>query len=156
MIFIQDLTPDTPIGIAHKKIRALKGYKVPPDSPFKVNNQTLITDKDKAEALATFYKNNSTTFQHKNLPDFDEKFISYTQNIQSVDYNSPITLIELKLAISKVKNTAPGEDNITYQLIKNLPEHVLSEFLSLLNLSFHTGIFPSDWKKGFDSTYSQT
>ena len=146
--FVEELTPDVPIGTAFKKIRALNGYKTPPDTPFKVNNEIIVTDEGKAEALAAHYEQNSTTFHHKNLPDFHEKFINNTVNIFPVDYNSAITISELKLAISKVKNTAPGEDNIPYILIKNLPEEVLYDFLYLLNYSFHLGIFPTLWKKG--------
>ena len=146
--FINELTPDIPIGTAHQRIRALKGYKTAPDTPFLVDNKTILSDEGKAEALAEYYKNNSTTFQHKTLPDFEEKFSNFTNDTSFVNYNSPITFSELKFAIAKVKNTAPGEDNITYELIKNLPMHILHEFLYLINLSFQTGVFPTQWKKG--------
>ena len=56
---------------------------------------------------------------------------------------------ELKIAISKVKNTSPGEDNIPYILIKNLPEYILNEYLYIINYAFNVGYFPTQWKKGF-------
>ena len=113
--FVEELTPDLPIGTAYKKIRALKGYKSAPDTPFYVNNATIISDAGKAEALANFYENNSQTFQHKNLEDFNEAFYNNTVDTLPIGYNSSINLTELKVAISKVKNTSPGEDNITYE-----------------------------------------
>ena len=146
--FVYELGPDTPIGKAHKKIRALKGYTPPPDNPLKVNNEVIIDDKEKAQALANFYESNSKTFTHKTLTDFPSKFKAATDNSPDTDYNSPITLHELLTALKSVRDSAPGCDNIPYILIKNMPPDALNDLVYVYNMALSTGTFPLIWKEG--------
>lgn len=61
--------------------------------------------------------------------------------------NKEITRIELNLALSKTKNTsAPGADQITYEVIKQLPEEYIEELLQIYNNILTEGIFPKMWK----------
>ena len=68
----------------------------------------------------------------------------------NLDGNNTVTLNitrqELKDLISTKKNTAPGEDHISYKILKNLPECTLDNFVRLLNLSFQIGYVPLVWK----------
>ena len=44
------------------------------------------------------------------------------------------------------KNTAPGADTISYEMLKQLPPSSKAELLNLINLSWVVGELPSDWK----------
>ena len=51
-------------------------------------------------------------------------------------------------ALSNVKNTSPGEDEIPYLLIKNLKVENKREILYMYNTCLQTGYFPDKWKVG--------
>ena len=145
--FISEIGLDTSIGSAHKKIRALKGYSPPPDSPMIDNGDIITSDKDKAELLAQYYENNAKTFSHKNLSNIENK-IKNAATTPLNGFDSPITLQELLYVLKNVKNTAPGNDDIPYTLIKNLPIDALNDLLYTFNVAFSTGVFPTVWKEG--------
>jgi hypothetical protein len=64
------------------------------------------------------------------------------------DYNSPFTSEELVRALSCMRMTSPGGDNIHNGFLKALgPEHHGS-ILTLFNQSFQLGILPTSWKEG--------
>ena len=59
----------------------------------------------------------------------------------------PFSLAELFTAISKLSSsTASGPDQITYPLLKHLPEPAQLLLLSLFNRSWSSHTFPSCWK----------
>ena len=62
-------------------------------------------------------------------------------------YNKDFTLIELNQALSMCKNTAPGEDLINYEMIRQLPENGKVKLLELYNKSWHEGTSPEAWGK---------
>lgn len=59
-----------------------------------------------------------------------------------------ITSSEVSAAISKLKNTSPGEDEISNKLLKHLPQKILESLVSLFNVSLHTSSVPAAWKVG--------
>ena len=61
-------------------------------------------------------------------------------------YNAEFSLRELREALSTCDSTAPGADNITYNMIKHLPEHAKIYLLKILNKIWETGIMPPSWK----------
>ena len=53
---------------------------------------------------------------------------------------------ELKEALSSTESTAPGEDNIIYEMLKLLPEATKSFLLKIINKIWETSILPKSWK----------
>ena len=53
---------------------------------------------------------------------------------------------ELKQTVKSLKNTAPGQDNITNEIIKHLPESYLMVLLDFYNFSWNQGTLPDQWK----------
>ena len=57
-------------------------------------------------------------------------------------YNRLITVQELQLSLEKAKNTAPGSNGVSYQMIKQLPQYLCKIF----NKFFRDSYFPVQWK----------
>lgn len=60
--------------------------------------------------------------------------------------DSPFTMVELKLVLGSVTDSAPGIDGIPYSFISNATDSFLSYFLALLNNIFISGSVPQVWK----------
>ena len=65
---------------------------------------------------------------------------------EELPYNELFTDRELKIAIKQQKNTAPGEDTIHPQMIKNLPPETLKYLLDMYNKIWEEGEIPKTWK----------
>ncbi len=61
--------------------------------------------------------------------------------------DSEFTITELKTALQKCANTAPGCDRISYIMIKHLSDSVLLMILKLYNKIWIEGILPKIWKR---------
>ena len=130
-------------GVAANSIRILKD-----PSPA---GQIYSSTDDIAERMAQNFAevssdNNYTssflqkkTYAEQNMPNFEERTNHY--------YNQDFTLEELDNALSSVGNTAPGEDEITYEMIKNLPTHVRELLVVMFNKFFKESFFPDEWKQ---------
>jgi len=94
----------------------------------KSNNKSYITNADKANLIAEVLPNASSD---KN---YTEEFVQHRQNTEHVykqehpdlnddcEINENFTSEELKKALKQCKNeTSPGLDNITYEMVKNIP-----------------------------------
>ena len=62
------------------------------------------------------------------------------------DYNSPFTIDELKEALGKAHDSAPGPDHVHYQLLRHLPEVCLEVLLVAFNRIWLQGNFPDSWR----------
>ena len=60
--------------------------------------------------------------------------------------NNNFTIFELETAIISLKNTSPGKDMITNELLKHLNANMINELLYLYNTSWSTGLIPKPWK----------
>ena len=60
-------------------------------------------------------------------------------------YNNVFSLDELNHALRDVVHTAPGEDQVSYTLLKHLPNETLDYILKLYNRIWTTHRFPVDW-----------
>lgn len=58
------------------------------------------------------------------------------------------TMYEMMRALSGVRKTSPGKDDICVELIKFLSETSLNSILGLFNRVWETGKLPSEWKHG--------
>ena len=72
------------------------------------------------------------------MPNFEDGSTHY--------YNQDFTLEELNNVLSSVSDSAPGEDAITYEMIKNLPNHVHELLIEMFN-KFKKSFYPNKWKR---------
>ena len=146
--FVEGITYDTPVGTVWKKLKALKAGGFNYDIPIELNG-ILITDPiEKANYLAKHFQKSARFGKHINIDDFNEKLIMASKEGSYADYNGEIILEELLYAVQSCKNKSAGIDEITNQLIKNLPECAMLELLDLINQSFCLGQVPDIWKVG--------
>ena len=76
----------------------------------------------KSMSNVSSFKNRSENFiRHKNNT---EKSFDFNTN-ENKEYNSPITIKEILFTLKNLKDTATGDDQIHYFMIKNLPSQSL-------------------------------
>ena len=68
--------------------------------------------------------------------------------INNEPYNMEFSIIELERVLMTLKNTAPGIDEISNVLLKQLPTNIKQELLDVVNQSYISGNIPIEWKTG--------
>ena len=149
LYYINGINSKTPMRFVWKKIRKLSGKFVPSPLPtLKINNTIITNPSDVAEHLGKHFsdisssKNYSSTLQKKIK---DPKIVLDLGPNKEV-YNAKFSLKELRDVLSSTEQTAPGEDNILYSMIKHLPEPAKQFLLKIINKIWETGILPKTWK----------
>ena len=125
--------------------------KIPPI--FDKNKNLIYEDTMKAEILGTHYKNISSTSNYtkkfqsikKNHERRNKNLFKLKENDNEI-WNEEITIAELKEVINQKQDSTPGEDQISYQIFKKLPEHSLKSITLLFNNIWKTGKIPSKFK----------
>ena len=75
----------------------------------------------------------------------EKKLIEFMLMNQYDECDILFTSNELIYAIKKGKSTAPGEDGITYDIIRALAQVPGNPLLNLYNLSYINGVLPDGW-----------
>lgn len=146
--FISDIKHDTPPSEVWKKIKAIKGYNISDSGPLDQHGELIVDPKSKATVIAEHLKLISSSLgRRKILPDFDQVFHSASE-CNTDEYNQELTLEELISALDEAKDSSPGEDEISYKLLKSLDVNNLRELLAIYNQSFQSGLIPDLWKEG--------
>lgn len=120
------------------------------------SNETLTTDQDKANAFARHY---CKTFQTSINPKFDEDnwttvttwYNNYFTNLHTNENelrHPKINDEEYDKALSQLKNTAPGKDNIQAKILKNLPPDIHQIIRDRLDACIKHNTIPTVWKQG--------
>ncbi|XP_076331654.1 uncharacterized protein LOC143236884 [Tachypleus tridentatus] len=65
----------------------------------------------------------------------------------SYDYNCPLTLMELKLAIHRSGNRSVGPDNIYYEMLCYLSQNSLTILLAVFNQIWQENVYPDAWRQ---------
>ena len=127
------------------------------------NGEKVSTPEAKAEIFAERLENVHQTPRH---PLFDHQFEddvnTFIQQHEGLfneqecptheednDHHmlQPITISDFKEKLGMGKNTsAPGEDQVTYGLLKQSPDILFSKLLLILNFCLLIGYFPKQWK----------
>lgn len=120
---------------------------------FKQGNQLLLTDSERAEALAeNFLSNHHTTTADRSLHRIERdvkncvKQIHTTSNIND-DCSTFATPKEIRHIIKQLPNKkAAGEDQITNSMIKNGPRKFVVALTYIINACIMLSYFPNCWK----------
>ena len=140
--------------MARKMIGTASNFKI---TNLKQNNQIFETDDEKSNLLAETFAQISSNSNYTptfllNKTKFDtEHKQDYTDNTNNTadnkDFNKLFTLHELKTAIKQCKkDTQPGPDDITYEMITNLPTEALQVLYTHYNNIWQIGAVPNNWK----------
>lgn len=133
-------------------IRKIKGKNSKAAIQCLKDNGETITDKAQiANLLASTIHFNSSSNNYsesfKKVKQSKEKVPCSFKADSSAVYNIPFSMSELKEALLKSNNSAPGHDDIHYQLLGHLPESSLEILLDIFNSIWMNGNFPLSWRK---------
>ena len=147
--YISELKYNSPLSLVWNRIRKLQGKFSPPPLPILRIDGLFISDAGEvAEAFGRHFSNISSALHYP--PAFRDVRNSTTVvppvSTNSESYNLPFTLKELDNAISLSSPTSPGEDDILYSMIFNLPKSTKEFLLDILNSFWTSGTSPKSWK----------
>lgn len=152
--YCQSLSHRTKLGKVWNAVKNMNGTKKGESIPaLDTSNGLAKTNKEKANVFARHYsKISSTTNYNKTFRTHKENFeqehkpiFNKRRNSTSV-LNVPFKLSELKKALRKCKNTAPGKDMICYEMFRHMSASSQEHVLKFFNLLWHHGFLPSSWR----------
>ena len=151
--YVSSINSKTPSNKVWNMIRKINGKNVPNHlHHLKDPNGNLITNKeDIANRIAQTFENNSSSDSYsekfQNIKQKQERTkLDFHTNDHNLRYNKKFKLRDLKRALRKAKDSAPGIDQIHYQILKHLPDETLRLLLSLINDTWSSQTFPESWR----------
>lgn len=118
----------------------------------KVNDQKLITDSDKSEALADHFhalqRETDASLGSDSISRTIKSSLKFVEESQiDADTIPIISPAEVKSLISNLRNTkSPGLDAIENRHLKCLPPNAVDFLTEVLNVCLRVGYFPNIWK----------
>ena len=113
------------------------------------------TNEETADIFAKLYEKSFSPSNHQKFDPHTYKeitdwYVTYFQQNPEDDQtsNDSISEEEYYETLAQTKNTAPGLDNITGNLMKNLDTHVHEFIIKLYNYCLRYNYFPVQWKHG--------
>ncbi len=154
---LDKINEQTTLDEMWKTVKGMDGSSGPKEIPtLRVDLDTYVTDKEKADAIATHLEkissddNLTSRFREvRKTKEERNKHLFKSKPLDNKLYNAPIHVREVKDALIKKDNkSSPGEDSIPYVLCKHLPHAALIELTTLFNQIWTTGAIPRRWKHG--------
>ena len=122
----------------------------------KKNEQLAMNNQEAADAFAEKLKTTMKTNESKTHKGKDhEKIVSLEireTNFKAIKLSedewkhTEVKPSTLKTILGNRKNTAPGHDGISYQMIKQLPLETLENLAQTIQTSLQLGHVPAQWK----------
>ena len=169
--FVSSINSDTSTNEMWNKVKKIAGK-------YKAQNLPVIKDEQgnrqsDPKIVTELMADSFERFSNGSL--YSEEFNRIRARKQAIEinfnepnnepYNSPFSLEELESSMQDCKNSAPGPDNINYNMIKHLHPTAIRFLLNLYNHVWETGQFPKIWheariipikktgKTGLDTTH---
>ena len=108
-------------------------------SPHAVSN-LLVTHFSKVSCNAYY---SAQFLRHREQQ--EQRSLNFSTNAE-LSYNEPFTKRELDGALSQTSESSPGEDGITYSMLKRSHSTFKSTLLSFFNRLYSDGTFPDTWR----------
>ncbi|KAK8744793.1 hypothetical protein OTU49_000617, partial [Cherax quadricarinatus] len=146
--FVNGLNAHTPLSRAWRDINRIKGNRtgqIAHPHPLHRANELVS-----AWAATSSYDNLPSTTQAKLNDKYDarERLVCFMLS-KADDCNIPFTNYELDAALTKGNSTSPGEDGITYNILRLLCRVPGNPLLELYNMRYVTGELPQSWTNSF-------
>ena len=114
---------------------------------FNINNKSVNNKNEIAEGFNNFFANIGYNVNH-NVPRADRDFTTYMpyHNAQSI-FLSPLVPEDILSITNKFKQkTSYGADGVSTKLLTKTIDKIINPITHIINLTFETGIFPTDFK----------
>ena len=149
--YVSKINERTPINKVWSMIKKIQGRYTGIKRPVLQHNGVLISDAcDVADTLGSHLSEVSHGLQHPKFQQRKQKLeatpVVFPDDDGS-DYNLPFTRAEFDEALRHCSNTAAGEDNVHYSMVKHLPEESVCFLLRLYNRIWTEECFPSSWRR---------
>ena len=146
--WISEISPSMPVSDFYKRINSLKGRSPRRLTFLTENNVQYCSPLEIANLLAQTFGQVSSTSNYD--VDFQRlKTVEETTPINFSDsddfYNLDFSEHDFHYSLSKTKNSAPGEDKIRYQMLKELPSNAKAHLLKIFNKFFRLSFYPREW-----------
>lgn len=152
--FCESLNDRSQIKEVWSKVKSMNGSGKHTKIPvLTYKGSTAEDDEQKAELMAASFAHVSSNANHS--CEFLARKTNFVLDVESnVDIaaanshpiNLPFTLDELKTALLSKRDSAAGEDEVKYSMLKNLPTEASILLLDLFNESWNSGHVPTQWK----------
>ena len=148
--FLAGINYSTPIKEVWSRVSKLRKNKMSNVSLLNYENK-IITKPEEISNVLVKSMSNVSSFKNRS-----ENFIRHKNNItktfnfnlnQNEEYNSPITMKEILDTLKNVKDSATGDDQIHYFMIKYLPTQSLEFLKKILQHCFLKNLFPDKWRE---------
>lgn len=149
--YVSALSVGTPSSLVWEQLGRIRGRPKRKISILRMGDEYFSSVGDIAEAIAkTFEEISSDTNYPQQFLDHKHQAEQTPINLDSDNsepYNQPFTIHELNSAIRSNKITAPGPDEISNLMIKNMPTIAHEYLLKLFNAMWMNEYVHQPWKK---------
>lgn len=143
------------INDVRRMIKKMEGNRREGNYPILSDGEQLaISNLEKAEMMVnTLSKvHSSSNLSEEERRGREETMSLYAEDIQKKGkldnkYNVPFTMREVRNALDKCKNSAPGKDEICYNMIRQLSDKGIQKVLNVFNKVWEEGKIPTGWKE---------
>ena len=149
--FVSTINRFTPIKTIWNKIRKIDNKTYNHSKIIlKKDNQYVPNPQDVSMVLGGHFKgissdeNYSDEFKAHKL--IQESIPIFFEEANYLDCNKPFTIQEFKAVLDPQDNTQPGDDNIPYELYKQLPTTEQIKILDFINHIWLNHDFPEQWR----------
>ena len=150
--FVSSINVNTPMSKVWSRIRKMTGnYNSHPPPTLRVGGTTHTDPQEVSELFATHYSSVSSNSGYS--PTFcnlkliaEQNYLDFSTN-HPVAYNEPITIREIIGAIRASNPSAPGEDLISYEMLRHLHPSALSYLCHIYNAIWSTHSYPERWRE---------
>ena len=150
--FCSTLNSQSSVTTVWRKVKAVRGGNSSNNIPtISANNTEFVTCKEKCDILAENFAfvSSSSNYSPEFLQTKEETEERYNfDNIlfDELSINCDFNILELKQALHSTKDSSPEEDNVTYSMIKNMPDQCLNILLLFFNTVWSKMRLPDSWK----------
>ena len=151
--FVSSINRRTPVSSIWKKIGKIAGKFTPNPPPvLKVNNNKIADAKDISNKLGDHFAlvskktDNSPGYQYRRREEL--QYLDFTTD-KVEPYNLPFTKREFDAALASSNNTAPGPDDIPYEMFRHISKNTKSFVISIINRLWHESSYPTIWELAY-------
>lgn len=149
--YISSINIDTPMTKVWNRIRKMNG-KYPANHPPCIDTpQGIIADRRMvsqllADHFSAVSSSENYTEDFNRIRTREERVHLNFDTAENEEYNDEIAMSELISALGSCDDSAPGEDMITYSMLKHMHQSCKQLLLNIFNRIWTLGVFPDKWR----------
>ena len=150
--YVSSLNSKTPMTKIWERIRKINGKYNSHHPPVLTDGGVTVGNpRQTTEILARYFESVSQDGYYSQefirIKRRDEsQLLDFSTNI-NIPYNEPITMREINNVLKSCKNTAPGEDQIVYPMIRQLHPTAVEFLLYIYNQVWLGNYYPNQWQR---------